>query len=848
MDFRYMDYLTDNKYYVKRISNDKLFKIKINDKYILKDTLEHWVMVNFVNDKLPSQGWKIHVSSTLDKAQNILTTTSRYLIKNHISFKYVRSLTQLMIKNSKYADRSGSGKFITIYPRNEKEFKKILNELQPKVDRYKKGPYILNDKRWKNGNLYFRYGGFMSIIKVVNKKEIYCIKNNNGDLIEDKRVPYYYLPDFIKEPQFIIHSEKETKINERGTKKFRKFQINEAIHFSNGGGVYKAKYKEKDVILKEARNQAGLDGALKDATFRLKNEAKILKILTNSKYTPKFIEFFKTWENYYLAQEYLNGIPLSDWLSKNFPFSFNSKNIDTYIEQIKNILKNIFNGLKKIHSYGIALGDIQPNNILILENNEIKFIDFETSSFFSDIDSLDLMTIGFVDNRTKNNLEKDYYAFIQLIKYVFLPIGSVEMLTDNLRYNHLQYIKDKFGIDIFNFIQSLISQCINLANFKSRELNLALSLKKEFKYISKGNEKEIKDIIDGLIEGIKSDIGNEQFIHGDIRQYLSPLGKYNILTGAYGAILALYKTNNITKTNKKWIRSHAKFDEFNDYGLFTGKIGIANVLYNIGLKKEANIIFESTIKYIDSNISVIKDVSILSGLAGIGLSFLRYYKKTKNKGIKNFLDKIYERIIQLFNQKEPLYSCDIDFIPNGFFEGWSGVSVFIMEYLEFFNLNEYNIVFNMIKEDLKDCKINENDGSLNVKDENRLLPYILSGSAGIIYSIDKYNILVDKKVFHMEKEQILKVLNCRSYYGIGLFRGASGMFTILPYLNDNKYTKLVLEKLNLFLIKDKNKLFTPGDFSYRLSNDVFSGSSGIVLALLDVLHNNKLGFLPLIEE
>ena len=100
----------------------------------------------------------------------------------------------------------------------------------------------------------------------------------------------------------------------------------------------------------------------------------------------------------------------------------------------------------------------------------------------------------------------------------------------------------------------------------------------------------------------------------------------------------------------------------------------------------------------------------------------------------------------------------------------------------------------------------------------------------------------------MEKEQILKVLNCRSYYGIGLFRGASGMFTILPYLNDNKYTKLVLEKLNLFLIKDKNKLFTPGDFSYRLSNDVFSGSSGIVLALLDVLYNNKLGFLPLIEE
>lgn len=847
MDFRYMDYLTDDKYYVKRTSNDKLFNIKINDNYILKDTLEHWVMVNYINDKLPSQGFKIHVSSTLNNAQNILTTVARYLIKNNISFKYVRSLEQLMIKNSKYADRSSSGKFITIYPRNEIEFEKILNELQPKVDRYKKGPYILNDKRWKNGNLYFRYGGFMPIINVINKKEIYCIKNNNGELIEDKRVPYYYLPDFITEPKFIIQSEKKTKINEKGTKKFRKFKINEAIHFSNGGGVYKAKYKEKDIILKEARNQAGLDGAFKDATFRLKNEAKILKILTKSTYTPKFIDFFKTWENYYLAQEYLTGVPLSDWLSKNFPFSYNSKNTDAYINASKNILKNIFNGLKKIHSYGIALGDLQPNNILISENNEIKFIDFETSSFFSDVPRLDLMTIGFVDRRTKNIREKDYYAFIQLIKYMFLPIGSVEIITDNLRYNQLQYIKDKFGLDVFNFVQSLINQCIDLANFKSKELNLALNLKNEYIYISECNELEIKDIINGLIESIKSDISDELFIHGDIRQYLSPLGKYNILTGAYGAILALYKTNNITENIKNWIQNHANFDTFNDYGLFTGKIGIACVLYNTGFKKEANKIFKSITKYIENNINSIKDVSILSGLAGIGLSLLSYYNKTKNENIKNTLDKIYERIILLFKQKEPLYSYDIDFIPNGFFEGWSGVSYFIMEYINTFNLNKYNIAFKMIKEDLKNCKTNEDDGSLNVKDENRLLPYILSGSAGIIYSIDKYNELVDKNAFNIEKEQIIQVINCRCYYGIGLFRGASGMFTLLPYLNDNKYTKLVLEKLNLFLIKDKNKLFTPGDFSYRLSNDVFSGSSGIVLALLDVLYNNKLGLLPLIK-
>ena len=59
---------------------------------------------------------------------------------------------------SKGGDRILTGKFITIYP-NEGEFIPLLDELHSALSNQPRGPYILTDKRWKNGNVYYRYGG-----------------------------------------------------------------------------------------------------------------------------------------------------------------------------------------------------------------------------------------------------------------------------------------------------------------------------------------------------------------------------------------------------------------------------------------------------------------------------------------------------------------------------------------------------------------------------------------------------------------------------------------------------------------------------------------------------------------
>lgn len=127
--------------------------------------LEDWLVYAPEAVDLPTQGWKIHASASLDNAAEILEVIWAYCIERGIALKFVRSRQLLLLANSKYAHRGSSGKFITIFPADDAEFEVVASELDA-ILRAQPGPYILSDLRWGTGPLYVRYGGFT---------ERYCI-------------------------------------------------------------------------------------------------------------------------------------------------------------------------------------------------------------------------------------------------------------------------------------------------------------------------------------------------------------------------------------------------------------------------------------------------------------------------------------------------------------------------------------------------------------------------------------------------------------------------------------------------------------------------------------------------
>lgn len=130
--------------------------------------------------------------------------------------------------------------------------------------------------------------------------------------------------------------------------------------------------------MKEGRLGSGLDRLKLDGFKRIYKEAETIKQLSEKPYIVDFYDYFEIWENNYLIEEHVSGISLMEYVSQNFPFSY-KEDKDIYMERMMHVIDQLIDALKDLHRSKIALGDLQPNNVLVLEDYSIKLIDLETA-------------------------------------------------------------------------------------------------------------------------------------------------------------------------------------------------------------------------------------------------------------------------------------------------------------------------------------------------------------------------------------------------------------------------------------------------------------------------------------
>lgn len=68
----------------------------------------------------------------------------------------------------------------------------------------------------------------------------------------------------------------------------------------------------------------------------------------------------------YIVMEYLDGLTLKELVKKN-RLSF---------EQVRNLFEPVCHALTKIHQFGVVHLDVSPDNIMIMDNNRAKLLDF----------------------------------------------------------------------------------------------------------------------------------------------------------------------------------------------------------------------------------------------------------------------------------------------------------------------------------------------------------------------------------------------------------------------------------------------------------------------------------------
>lgn len=798
-----------------------------------------WKYYHSLESKLPDQGWKIHVSSTYKDVDKTLSIVAETCFEKNIGFKYLKDRESYMLMNSKTASRSSSGKFMTIYPTNESEFLDILYILEDKLSITEKGPYILSDKRWKKTNIYYRYGGF---INITNELGELCIKTPDGTLIKDERTPYYRVPYFAKTFDEYLES-LNGSIEKDKSSKLDEYDIQNALSFSNAGGVYFAKRKSDNlpVIIKEARPQAGLDGKYKDALSRQEAEYNALLQLKELKGIVNIIDRFKEWEHYFLVEEYIDGSDLKKWISLNFPFYEVEDEILIYENKVEKIINNLITVVDKMSRKNIAMMDMQPANVLIKENLEIKLIDFETALLADSIEKPGLMTVGFSSSKIKNNSAHDWFGLKKIIKYMVLPIINSEDLDEELEKKHLEWIRKNYSTSFGNFIIETIAIC----NQKILELN-GYEKSSSLKY------KEANDLKYKLLNGMTKNLTNDQrFIYGDIRQNEMQFGKYNYLNGGVGAGIALSKNDYNNHLVRDWIESYL-IEEINNNnnniepGLINGITSTLSLLYDFGYE---DVVFE-TIKDVYKNSLSSKDYSLRSGTSGIGLFLISLYLETSNNTFLDMAIKLGDNISEDINL---IRGADWAATNTGLIDGYAGISLFYSSLFATTNNQKYLVKAKMLLDN--DLKYGLFDLTSRVyqtiDSKGRALPYISGGSIGLGIALWFYNLVSKKENFKTELSSIANLSTIRSTITGGLFDGA-GSFLIIPALikDDNEKKEACSKILNLiemFIIDRNNHYKYAGQFSYRISDDVYSGSAGIIMGILSVENNNPLYWLPLIN-
>lgn len=844
----YFKYLKENtNYYAPNDPNNSKTEFKLknvpNDYIVKTEKNSPWKFYHSKNGKLPKQGWKIHISSSLDDSKDILDEVSEVLFSLKVAFKHISSRSKLYLTYSKQGDRITSGKFITIYPSDDSQFIELLGLIYERISSYEQGPYILSDKCWKNSNIFYRYGGFVSMI---NSKGELCIEDTDGNLIPDQRNPFYQVPKFVKEFDEYLDTLNDHIEGQKESVKLEDYEFESAIRFSNSGGIYLARRKTDNmkVVIKEARPKVGLDGNNIDSITRQQVEYSALKKLDDVDGIVSVVDQFNSWKHGFLVQEFVEGINLQTWVALKYPF-YSGNNADTYINDVRKIINSLITIVQQMHEKDIGMGDLQPQNVIINEDLEITLIDFETALPKESEEKPTLHTLGFSNKNCKNHMQRDWYAVKKILRYSLLPIGPIELLDSDIQANQLQWIEEQFGIETLLYFKEVISKCDNFIPVELKDT------------ISFNENKEIKDlslIVADLRKGIELNFtSDERLIHGDIRQYEQKDGAMNVLSGGAGAALIFSRAGISNDYVKEWIENKLlpSIYSFEQLGLFTGLCGVASVLYESGYKRESIDIFEHISTTMDKSVL---DISLRSGLAGIGLTLISLYLEEKNDSYILKAEAIAQTINNYISQGKALFVQDMSGVPIGLIDGWSGVSLF---YSALFAVTNKRVYYDKSIELIeKDLECTQNDETTNVlhtlDDKKRLLPYLSGGSIGIGIAIDYLNHVSGQDHFRNALDLISNLSSVKCTFNGGLFDGAGG-FLLLPLLkkrNASQYNMSIdsiTKLLNLYLIKKENHILFPGNLGYRLSHDVYSGSSGIVLALESLIEKNSLFWLPIIN-
>ncbi|MGW0120793.1 class III lanthionine synthetase LanKC [Streptomyces sp. NPDC003327] len=816
-----------------------------------------WLALRPLDRPLPSQGWKIHVSAGLDNAEAVLAKVREYCLGQDVAFKFVPSRYLLHQRNAKYADRSASGKFITVYPADDRECERVATDLAGLLDG-EAGPYILSDLRWGRGPVHLRYGSFTRRHCYDGHGELRpALEDASGTLVPDRRGPVFHVPDWVTPPAFLLpHLAARAAVTVGNLP----YDIEKALHFSNGGGVYEARHRPtgRRVVLKEARPYAGLaaDGA--DAVTRLRREREALERLSGLACTPEVLDSFTVGDHHFLALEFVGGKPLNTFFARRHPLMEAdppAERLAEYTEWALRIHGLVERAVAEVHARGIVFNDLHLFNIMVSEDeSSVVLLDFEAAKPAAEGGRQTVANPAFVAPADRRGFDVDRYALACLRIALFIPLTSL-LAVDRAKAAHLaEAAAARFPVPS-GFLDEAVREIMREPAGNRPRDGVRVPARhpdgSRFLPVEPGDWPAARDSLVRAVHASATPGREDRFFPGDIAQFATAGGGMSVAYGTAGVLHALRESGapRCPEAEDRLLRYAKAPDSGTPLGFYDGLSGVAWTLDRLGHTAAA---LELAALVLEQDHEALAP-DLHGGTAGIGLALDALATATGETALHAAALRCAE-----LTARPPRTSVGTTggaapgTVRTGLLHGGAGRALlFVRLYERTRDSALLDLAAEALHDDLSRC-VRGASGTLQVDEGWRTMPYLGAGSVGIGTVIDDFLLHRYDDVLDRARRDIVRAAQATFYAQPGLFRGVAGMVLHLSRTNVGgpgtapEDVRRQVGCLSWHAMSYRGHLAFPGEQMMRLSMDLSTGTAGVLLALAAALDDRpaQLPFLP----
>ncbi|KKK07779.1 class III lanthionine synthetase LanKC [Micromonospora sp. HK10] len=803
-----------------------------------RESKDDWLIHAPIGGSLPPQGWKIHVSARLDNAERVLARVMDYCQPRGIPFKHLRGPRMLLMRNSKYARRAASGKFITVYPRDDAELELTAKELAALLDG-ETGPYILSDLRYGDGPVYLRYGGFAARYCLSPEGQVVpAIEDATGTLVPDRRDPVFHVPDWVTLPDFLAP---HLAARNAATTTDLPYRIDKVIHFSNGGGLYEARDTRTGdrVVLKEARPHAGLDATGADAVTRLRREAETLRRLADVPHLVRVHDEFSFGGHEFLALAFVAGRPLNQLVVERYPLVHLDADPDAYTRWALEVHRQVAEAVEAIHAHGVVYGDLHMFNIMVGDDGDVTLIDFEVATPAAAATRPALRNQAFAAPRDRTGFEVDRYALACLRLALFLPLTAMLRLAPEKAAHLAEVVAEHFPVppDLLDEAVAVIlgrtaTEVGTPAGTETRTGTEARAVDRcpDRPRIDPDDWPALRDRLATAITASATPHRDDRLFPGDIRQFAGADGGLNLAHGAAGVLWALHASGAGTDPrHEQWLLDRVREPASGSrLGFYDGLHGVAYVLDLLGHRTEAVRLLD---RCLDEPWTELGD-DLMSGLSGVALNLAHFAGRTGDGRYADAARRAVDLVVGRLGDVESVAEISGGRHPYaGLFRGGAGVALMLLRMYELDqdpSLLEHAAT--ALRQDLRRC-VRRDAGHLEVNEGWRTMPYLGEGSVGIGLALDQYLRHRDDEDLRAAAEAIRRCADFPFYAQSGLYAGRAGMVTYLAARDEVEAARRQARLLSWHALPFRGVIAFPGDQLLRLSMDLATGTAGVLHAV-----------------